>query len=189
MGVASAAEAQVRVIGHLLDIADRRGPLIAALTTATAAAVTELDPLHERDTVATWWRDLPPWARLDSFDRLRRGCDQIIVAEVQASAVAQDLRGLLDRRQPGTAERPLGLDPWQALDQLAVIAANRDTALGEMARAERGVHSRLTALCSAELRRQVRALQREEAEATLNRRHLAAMRSQPIGPRPHAAAG
>jgi hypothetical protein len=180
MGVASAAEAQVRVVAHLLDSADRRTPLVAALSKATAAAVAELDPLHERDTVATWWRDLPPYVRLDSFDRLRRGIDQIIVAEAQAGAVAQDLRGMLDQRPAGTPGRPLGLGPWQALARLAVIADGCDRALAEMASAERGLHAQLTPLCSAELRRQVRALQHEQQAAAADRQTLDALRASPL---------
>src|SRR5579875_3258812 len=110
----SAAEIAARIVATLLDLAEERAVMVDQLGGFVRQAVEELDPECLRDTDPTWWQDLPPWFRLDAFDRLRQAFDQIKVLEVQAGVVVHDLRGMLALRPVGSPERPIGYTPPRA---------------------------------------------------------------------------
>lgn len=165
VGAASPAEIAARVVVGLIEIAERRALLVPSLSAAVVVAVDELDPDRVRPSSPTWWVDLPPWTVLDSFDRLRRAHDQLLVLEVQAGEVVQDLRGLIMLAAVSSPARPLGYTPGKALAVLMRMGLRRAEMLGDMAKAERVLRPRLSRPTSAVLRRGMREMVRQELRA------------------------
>lgn len=169
----SPAEVAARVVVGLIEIAERRARVIPQLSAAVTDAVNELDPDGRRDSSPTWWSDLPPWTVLDSFDRLRRAHDQLVVLEVQAGIEVLDLRGFLVLAPVNTPARPYGHSPGRALAVLMSMARNRGQMLGDMAKAERVLRPRLAAATSAGLRSVLRTVIGQESIAQEERVRLA----------------
>ena len=168
----SPAEVAVRVIAALIEISEARAAAIVPLSALVALAVDELDPDHLRDTRPTWLQDLPPWARLDALDRLRRAHDQLLVLEVQAGTVTTDLRASLTIGTAHPAFRPLGLTPPKAHAMLIGMAERRSEILTAMGLAERCVRRRLTEATSVGLRAAMRVLEHEETAAAKQQARL-----------------
>lgn len=175
----SNAEVAARVVAGLLDMSDRRNGLMAGLSAVVRTAVDELDPGHERDSSPTWWVDLPPWARLDSFDRLRRAHDQLAVLEVQAGIVVQDLRGLIRLAPVGSPARPLGHSPAKAHADLVAMHARRAGILADLGKAERVLRPKLSRPTAAGLRGTLRILAVEQATAERDLLRLAGLLATP----------
>jgi hypothetical protein len=177
----SPAEIAVRVVAGLLDISERCVEATIPLTAAVATAVEELDPGHERDTRPTWLQELPPWARLDAFDRLRKADDDLRLLEVEAAEVVKDLRESFTT--PNPAHRPLGLSPGKAHAMLARQADRRAEIMTGMALAERSLRPQLTVPASAALRRAMRRLCASETAANERRAGLGfLLAARQVGP-------
>ncbi len=164
----SPAEVSVRIVATLIDEAERRGAVMAALAPWVAAVVTELDPLGERDTSPGWWQSIPPWITPDSLDRLRRGADQLAEVEVRSTQIVADLRATLAAR-PALAR---ATSPAQAFWALDALVGPRAVLLDDMARAERVLRPRVAPTTSARLRRALRAAAVVEARAADERSRL-----------------
>ena len=166
----SNAEITVRVIAGLIDLSERRAAIVAPLADLIRQAVDELDPDHVRDSRPTWLADLPRWARLDAFDRLRKATDDLRLLEVQAEEVIQDLRASFT--VPNPAHRALGLTPARAYEMLVRMAERRAELVTTMARSEKSLRPRLTKPTSAALRRALRRLGASETDAAGQRAAL-----------------
>jgi hypothetical protein len=171
----SPAEIAVRVVAKLIEIGDDRVQAMAGLAPAVRAVIFELDPDGTRDTTACWWQHLPPWVRLDSFDRLRRGYDGLVVIEAQADTIRVDLAGMLTMAPVGTPARPLGLSHWDAYRRLDMMAAVSRTHLTDMTRESRMITPRLTPAPATALRVGLRALDTHHRQATIERARLAVL--------------
>lgn len=180
---ASNAEIVARVIVGLISITEARAEDIEELSELVGTAVAQLDPKGVRDHAPCWWVDLPPWARLDSFDRLRKSHDDLLLVETQSAAIVEDLRWLLTPHPPGTAPPTT---PMRALTDLQALAEPRRTHLRDMEAALRqlrrgvrltpdGDRVRLPLDTYSKLRRTIHTLEDDEDEASVQRRKLAAL--------------
>lgn len=160
-------EAVVRVVCALIEISEARARLMPSLSASVAEMVAELDPNHERSTVPTWWEDLPPWYKLDSFDKMRRAHDQLLVLDIQAGEIVYELRGLF-RAQSA----PSGWSPMRAHTELAGLAVRRKKLYKAIAGPERVLRPRVSPTTSALLRASLRALVAQEAAADETRQSL-----------------
>jgi hypothetical protein len=165
VGDESPREIAVRVVVALIEMAERRSRTIPNLTAAVEAAVGELDPDHLRDTSPTWFQDLPPWHQIDSFDRLRRAHDQLLVLEIQAGEIIYDLRGVFRLAAVGSAARPHGYTPARAHAELMRMALRRGEMLADLGKAERVLRPRLSGGTSRRLRAVLRAVIGQELAA------------------------
>lgn len=161
----SPAEIAATVSVTLIALADQRQERIHALSTVVTQAVMELDPEHRRDHSPTWWQDLPAWQSLDSFDRFRRAHDQLVVLEVQAKFVTEDLRGGFALAPVGTPRRPVGYSPQRALTVLMQMALRRAEMLDDMEKAERLLRPKLRPETARGVRAQLRMVRGQEDEA------------------------
>lgn len=165
MGDKSPAEIAAEVVLGLIRMSERRAQLIPNLSTVVRVVVEELDPNHGRDSSPTWWSDLPAWQHLDSFDRLRRSHDQMLVLEVQAGVIVQDLRGLINLRPVGSEDRPVGYSPARAHAELQRMALRRGEMISDAGKSERVLRPRLAPSTSWRLRAVLRQIIAQEAEA------------------------
>lgn len=163
-------EVAVRVAGALLNIADRRLKLVYELGEAVRNAVEELD--GDRDTDPSWWQE-STYGRADSFDRLRRGFDDLILIETQAEEICRDLRRGLNVAQGlnGDEARP-SLTPVQANARLFRLALNRALYIHQMQLAERVLRPRMTRPISQRLRRSLTVIRDSERRAAFQRVEL-----------------
>lgn len=162
------------VVGGLIEAALGRDQLLRPLARIVATAVEELDPDGVRDRHQTWWVDLPPWARLDAYDRLRKSYEDLLLVEGQAEEVVGELRALGTKTVVG-AHRP-----WTACrDDLVMFAAQRRRALRSMRLAERRLRDRLSVGTAKELRRTVRVLEAFEASDAAHRETLSRLLALP----------
>lgn len=172
VGVESPTEVAATVVVKLIEIAGRRAECIPDLSAAVRRAVDELDPEGVRDSSPTWWQDLPPGQYLDPFDRVRRAHDQLLVLEVQANDVVQDLRGFLSLTPAGGPGRPFGYSPARAHAVLERMALRRAEMLSDMGRAVRMLQPQLSKETAAALRSGIRAVADEESRAQVERVRL-----------------
>lgn len=169
----------MRVVVTLIEIAEQRARIVPGLSAVVRQAVVELDPREERDSSPTWWTDLPPWQSLDSFDRLRRAHDQLLVLEVQSEVVVQDLRGMFRLSEVGSPGRPFGYSPGRAHTELMRMALRRGEMLGDMAKSERMLRPKLQPATSKGLRAELRRVIAHEAVAQETRQRLSELLLQP----------
>lgn len=165
-------EVAMRVVVALIEMSEQRAQLIPHLSAVVRQVVEELDPDHERNTEPTWWQDLPVWQTLDSFDRLRRAHDQLLVLEVQAHEIVGDLKGMFALAAVGSPARPYGYTPARAHAELMRMALRRGEMLGDMAKAERLLRPRLKPATSKGLRAEIRVVIAQESEAQETRQRL-----------------
>lgn len=166
----SAIEVGVEVVAGLIAVGAQRERVIDNLRVAVEAAVVELDPDGRRNRTPTWFVELDPWVKLDSYDRMRKSYEDLMLVEEQAAEIVAALRTMLTPHVVRADRRPL--TPRSAYDQLGRLAGRRADYATKLANAERRLRGRLRPETAAGLRRALRELRDEDRRGAVLRDRL-----------------